>query len=193
MKNNKKYIFGIPDDEFIRDKVPMTKSEVRAITVSKLRLNSNSHVLDIGCGTGSITIECGLICSEGEVTAIDQKTEAVKLTEKNVKKFGLENVQIVEGSAPKDIPRKYYDSIFLGGGSRKIDEIIDFVLNHLKSGGVFVANTILLDSTYKILSALEGRFMDIDVALVQVAKGHQLGGWMMKANNPIYVISAKLP
>jgi cobalt-precorrin-6B (C15)-methyltransferase len=193
MADNNKIKFGIKDDEFIRDKVPMTKSEVRAITLSKLRLNPSSHVLDIGCGTGSITVECGLICNEGEITAIDQKIEAIRLTEKNVKKFGLTNVSIIEGLAPKDIPRKRYDSIFLGGGSKKIDVIIDFIIENLRPGGVFVANTILLDSTYKILSALEGRFVDIDIPLVQVSKGHQLGGWMMKANNPIYVISAKLP
>lgn len=185
-------MFGIPDEEFIRDKVPMTKSEVRAIAVSKLRLTETSRVLDIGCGTGSITVECGLICNQGEVTTIDQKEDAVNLTRKNVYKFGLNNVEIIEGSAPDDIPDKRYDSIFLGGGSRHIDEIIDFAIEHLEPEGVFVANTILIDSTYKILASLEGRFKDIDVAMVQVSKGYKIAGWMMKANNPIYIISARL-
>ncbi|MCT4543082.1 MAG: precorrin-6Y C5,15-methyltransferase (decarboxylating) subunit CbiT [Vallitalea sp.] len=190
MESNK-LMFGIPDKAFIRGDIPMTKSEVRAITLSKLRLQENSHVLDIGCGTGSITVECGLLCNKGLITSIDQKTEAIELTKKNINKFNLENVQFIHGEAPKDIPDIFYDRIFLGGGSKQISGIIDFIYKHLKPNGIFVANTILLDSTYKILQSLENKFDEIDCTMVQVSKGHKIAGWMMKANNPIYVISAR--
>lgn len=191
MMNRKSCIFGIADEEFIRGKVPMTKSEVRAITLSKLRLCEDSKVLDIGCGTGSITVECGRLCDKGIITSIDQKIDAVELTKQNVNKFGLDNVKVLHGKAPDDIPKNLYDRIFIGGGSKYIEQIIDFSLNYLEQDGILVANTILLDSTYNILKSLEERFCDIECTMVGVSKGHKISGWMMKANNPIYIISAK--
>ncbi|MCT4598945.1 MAG: precorrin-6Y C5,15-methyltransferase (decarboxylating) subunit CbiT [Vallitalea sp.] len=189
--NREKSIYGISDEEFIRGKVPMTKSEVRAITLSKLRLCEDSKVLDIGCGTGSITVECGLLCNKGMITSIDQKLEAIDLTKQNINKFGLTNTTVIYGKAPEDIPRKLYDRIFLGGGSKCIKQIIDFALEHLEEDGIFVANTILLDSTYNILKELEKGFSDIQCTMASIANGHKISGWMMKANNPIYIISAR--
>lgn len=186
------YRFGIEDEAFIRGKVPMTKSEIRAVTVSKLNLLEDSHVLDIGCGTGSVTVECGLICTKGHITAIDQKEEAVSLTKANIRKFMLDNVEVKMGEAPHDLPKRSYDRIFIGGGSKQIEGIISYAHEYLKPGGILVANTILLESTYKILEALKKRFIDIECVMVQIAKGQQYPGWMMKAHNPIYVIRGKL-
>lgn len=184
--------FGISDELFIRGEVPMTKQEIRAISLSKLQVKETSHILDIGCGTGSMTVECGLIASKGQMMAIDQKEEAVRLTEQNIRKFQLTNVQTRCGHAPEALPEAMFDRIFLGGGSRQLEPIMSYVAKHLKPKGIFVANTILLESSYRLLQTLETLpFEKIECVQVQIARGgQQQVGWMMKALNPITIISA---
>ncbi len=186
-----KYSIGIEDELFLRGEIPMTKQEVRTLSLSKLCLMPQSRVLDIGCGTGSISVESALICHQGYITAMDQEEEAVDLTRKNLEKFGVTNAKAYRGMAPRDLPDEEFDRIFLGGGSKAVEPILDYVSAHLAEGGIFVANTILLESTYRILKALEERnFKDIQCFQVQINRLQKTPGWMMKALNPIFIISA---
>jgi cobalt-precorrin-6B (C15)-methyltransferase len=92
------------------------------------------------------------------------------------------------------LPNKVFDRVFLGGGSKAVEPIIKYVKKFLKADGLFVANTILLESTYKILETLEREgFTDITCTHIQTSRGMQNPGWMMKALNPIYIISAINP
>lgn len=182
---------GIPEESFCRGNVPITKTEVRVLTLSKLKLKEDHTVLDIGCGTGSVTVEMALQCSRGKVVAVDQNEEAVKLTQANQQHFELSNIEALIGEAPDVLPDVLFDRIFIGGGSKKIDQIIEYAQSHLNDNGILAANTILLDSTYLILKALEkNNFREIECISVNIARGHYQAGWMMKANNPIYIISA---
>ncbi|TCT13796.1 cobalt-precorrin 7 C15-methyltransferase [Natranaerovirga pectinivora] len=188
-----KTVQGIPDELFIRGDVPMTKSEVRAITLSKLQLERDSLVLDIGCGTGSVSIECGLRASEGWITAVDQKEEAIHLTQENGKRFQVKNITTIQGKAPEILPKENFDRIFLGGGSKDLEHIIGYAKAYLNPEGIFVANTILLNSSYEILQLLKkNNFKNINCIQVQLSRGydHKVG-WMMKGLNPIYIISAE--
>ncbi|MDF2803270.1 MAG: cbiE, partial [Anaerocolumna sp.] len=115
-KYKKEIRIGIKDEEFVRGKVPMTKSEIRAISISKLYMEENSIVYDIGAGTGSITVEAAMLCDKGRVYAIEEKSEAVELIHINVEKFGLDNVTICHGSAPDSIlDLETPDRAFIGG------------------------------------------------------------------------------
>lgn len=183
--------YGIPDELFIRDKVPMTKSSIRSVTLSKMLLYSTSKVLDIGCGTGSVSVECAILCSEGHITAIDDDPLAVELTQKNSELFEVNNMSILQGSAPQDLPDIMFDRIFLGGGSKHIESIVTYCAKHLIDNGIIVANTILIDSTYKVLQALEiNGFIDIECIQVAVSKS-EYSGHMLLAHNPIFIISAR--
>lgn len=182
---------GIPEEYFITGNVPITKTEVRVISLSKLKLTEDLVVLDIGCGTGSVTVEMGLLCPNGLVYSIDSNEEAIELVNKNVERFQLNNVNIIKGEAPEALPTTAFDRIFIGGGSKNIVEIVDYVHKHLKTGGIVVANTILLESTYNLLKILsEKGFKDIECINVNISKAATVPGWMMKAQNPIYIISA---
>jgi len=96
---------GIPDELFDRDEnVPITKEEVRVVQISKARLKPGMIVYDIGCGSGSISVEAALQVEEsGSVHAIDYDAKAVELTKKNITKFNLENISVILGNAKEKI------------------------------------------------------------------------------------------
>lgn len=182
---------GIPEENFIRGKVPITKTEVRVLALAKLRLKPDAQVLDIGCGTGSVTVEAAIQCPLGRVFAIDMDEEAVSLTKENVDRFSLKNVEVIAGPAPQSLPKMIFDRIFIGGASNQLPEVLAYAKEHLTDDGIIVANTILLDSAYRVLTLLEEQgFQQIECICVNISRGEKYSGWMMKALNPIYIISA---
>lgn len=194
MKNKWNYETpGICDDMFIRGKVPMTKEEIRAITISKLRLNRNDILIDIGAGTGSISIEAGLILKAGKVYSIERKPEGIELIGKNAKEFGITNIEIIEGEAPEALPEDLLiDKVVIGGTGGKINEIFDWIDSHLKIDGRIVMNFITLENLHLGIDILKKRkYSDIEVIQVSINKGKDIGSLtMLKPQNPIFIISA---
>ena len=186
---------GIPDEEFERaEKVPITKEEVRVVQISKARLKPGQVVYDIGCGSGSISIESALqIESSGKVLAVDYDENAIKLTTKNIQKFGLSNISVIYGNAKEKIPElEDADIIFIGGTGGDTKEIIELSENKLKSGGRIVIGVILIETLYSVLQALEKlQFESVDITQVTISKSRKTNtGTMMLARNPVTIISA---
>ncbi|MEM3437575.1 MAG: precorrin-6Y C5,15-methyltransferase (decarboxylating) subunit CbiT [Nitrososphaerales archaeon] len=187
---------GISDELFTQsDKVPgPTKEEIRVLTISKARLCEGHYVVDIGCGTGSLTIEAALqVAQNGKVFAIDENEESIKLTKENIAKFGVQNiVQVIHGKAPEvmvNLPK--VDAAIIGGSS-SLREVIRTSYDKLKKNGRIVVNTVLLETSYTALNEIRKlNFKDIDVVQVFIAKGREIGtGMMMLARNPVTIISA---
>ncbi|MCW4007829.1 MAG: precorrin-6Y C5,15-methyltransferase (decarboxylating) subunit CbiT [Candidatus Bathyarchaeota archaeon] len=187
---------GIPDAMFTQDEaVPgPTKEEIRVLTISKARLKEGFCVIDIGCGTGGLTVEAALqVAPTGKVFAIDEDEKAVELTKINVAKFNLQStVQVISGKAPEvllNLPMA--DAVFVGG-SRALREVLRASHQRLKKNGRVVVNAILLETSFAALDEMKKLgFKEIDVATVFVAKGHAVpAGTMMLARNPITIISA---
>ena len=182
---------GIEDEEFIRAKVPMTKSEVRSISLSKLRLTKDSVLYDIGAGTGSISIEAALQAPEGFVYAVEKKEEACALIEENKRKFHTANIEVVSGLAPEaleDLPVPTH--AFIGGSSGNMKEIIELLLKknpHVR----LVINTIALESVAETLDCMKTLpVKDVDIIHVSSARSRELGRYhMMTGMNPIYIVS----
>ncbi|WGM88850.1 MAG: precorrin-6Y C5,15-methyltransferase (decarboxylating) subunit CbiT [Candidatus Bathyarchaeum tardum] len=196
MVNAVSYTTGIPDSEFIQnDKVPgPTKEEIRVISLSKAKLFEGAYVIDVGCGTGGLTVEAALQVKEkGRVFALDQNKEAVDLTEQNAAKFGVQNtVEIICGQALEALPNlPQVDAVFIGG-SKSLRETIQLVYKKLKVKGKVVVNSILLETAVNAVDEIRKvGFKDVDVAQIFVVKGKQVpSGTMMLARNPITIISA---
>lgn len=184
---------GIPDEAFIRGKVPMTKEEVRGISLSKLQLTRNSIVYDVGAGTGSVSVEMAMQAVEGQVYAIEKKPEAVELLYKNKEKFAADNLEIVEGLAPEacvDLPVPTH--AFIGGSSGNMKDILKLLLSKNPRIRV-VINCIALESVGEAMNCLNVLpFEQVDIAQVQVAKGKKAGSYhLMMGQNPVYVISCR--
>jgi len=186
---------GIPDEEFERaDKVPITKEEVRVIQLSKARLKPGQIVYDIGCGSGSISIEAALqIESSGKVLAVDYDENAIELTKKNIAKFGLSNISVIYGNAKEKIQGlEGADTIFIGGTGGDTKEIVELSQNKLKTSGRIVIGIILIETLYSVLQVLEKlQFESIDITQVTISKSRKTStGTMMLARNPVTIISA---
>ena len=186
---------GIPDEYFERtENVPITKEEVRTIQISKARLNPGQIVYDIGCGSGSISIEAAFqIESSGKVFAIDYDENAIELTKKNMKKFSLSNISAIYGNAKEKILElEEADAIFIGGTGGDTKEIVEISQNKLKPGGRIVIGIILIETLYSILQILDKlQFESVDITQVTIAKSRKTRtGTMMLARNPVTIISA---
>ena len=186
---------GIPDEEFERtESVPITKEEIRAIQISKARLFPGQTVLDIGCGSGSITVEAGLqVESGGKVVGVDLDPNAIELTNRNLKKFGVDNATLILGNAKEkisDLPEA--DAIFIGGTGGDTQEIVQLCEDKLKSGGRIVIGVILIETLYAVLQTIEKlKFDSIDITQITIGKSRKTStGTMMLARNPVTVISA---
>ena len=186
---------GIPDEYFERtENVPITKEEVRVIQISKARLKPGQIVYDIGCGSGSISIEAALqIESSGKVLAVDYDENAIELTKKNIAKFGLSNISVIYGNAKEKIQElEEADTIFIGGTGGDTKEIVELSQNKLKSGGRIVVGIILIETLYSVLQVLEKlEFESVDITQVTISKSRKTStGTMMLARNPVTIISA---
>jgi precorrin-6Y C5,15-methyltransferase (decarboxylating) len=183
--------YGIPDDMFIRGKIPMTKSEVRSISLSKLQLKKDSILYDVGAGTGSVSIEGAMIVKGGMVYAIEKKEDAVTLIEVNKLKFDVQNLEIIKGEASKvlDIlPRPTH--VFIGGTSGNLKEILTKVFSKNENARI-VINVIALESLAEVVYLLkEMPVEDLEITQVTIAKGKEVGNYhLMMGQNPVYVIS----
>lgn len=182
---------GISDTEFIRDNVPMTKEEVRTVSLAKLRLKENSVCYDVGAGTGSVAIEMALRCVCGKVYAIEKKPEAVALIQKNRKKFAVDHLQVLEGTAPEALEGLEPPThAFIGGSSGNMETILKILLR--KNPAVrIVINCIALESVSEALQCLKTLpVTDAEVVQLSVSKAKTVGRYhMMMGENPIYVIS----
>ncbi len=182
---------GLDDEVFQRAKVPMTKAEVRFISLSKLMLTPDSVVYDVGAGTGSVSIEMALRAKDGTVYAIEKKEEAVELIGENARLLGAGNLKVIEGLAPEalmDLPAPTH--AFIGGSSGNLREIMEVILSKNDRARI-VINAIALETVHEALECLkELPVCDTDIACVNISKSKTLGRYhMMMGQNPVYVIS----
>jgi len=180
---------GIDDDLFIRGDAPMTKEEIRSLSVIKLKLEEGSVLFDVGAGTGSVSVEAALSMPNGTVYAIEKEKAATELIEQNKKKFMVPNLRVIEGLAPealKDLPAPTH--VFIGGSSGNLREIIETCLE--KNRNVrFVMNAITLETVSEMIKCIDD--MDVEeeeIISVSVSRSRKAGKYhLMNAQNPIYI------
>jgi cobalt-precorrin-6B (C15)-methyltransferase len=184
---------GIPDELFERtDEVPITKEDIRAIAISKLRLKEGQSAIDVGCGSGSITVELCLQ-TKGKVYAIDFDQKAVELTKKNLQKFGVTAEDVILGKAQDVLPKLLdVDAVMVGGTWGDTKQVIELAVGRLKKGGRIVIDTIVIETLYHALRTVnELELKEIDITQVTISKARKVTtGTMMLARNPVMIISA---
>lgn len=182
--------FGIDDSRFIRGSVPMTKSEIRSTVISKLNIGRNDVCWDVGCGTGSVSVEMALQCCDGKVYAIDKNEEAAELTKLNSVRFGCDNIEIICGTAPEnlfDFPAP--DKVFIGGSCGKIREILGIAYEKNPKAETVITAVSLETLNEAIKAFSEFGTDNPEIVQLAVTRTKKIGNHtMLSAENPIFII-----
>lgn len=179
------------DDQFIRGAVPMTKEEVRHLSVCKLQLSADSVVYDIGCGTGSVAVEIACLSPDIRVYGIETKDEALDLIRQNKEKFGCDNLVPVHALAPdglEQLPAPTH--AFIGGTKGNLKPILDCLKSKNPAMRV-VMTAVSMESIAEITGLLQQLPLhDVDVVQVGVSRAAPLGGYhLLQAQNPVFIVS----
>ncbi len=182
---------GIADEEFIRGKVPMTKAEIRAMVMVKAAIDETDTVCDIGAGTGSLTIEAALCAPKGKVYAIERNPEGIALISENAKKFGCENIEIIEGEAPsamKNLPA--LDVVLIGGSGGSLSGILDEADARLSQGGRIIITAVTVETTEEVVREMAKRNYAVDGFQMQVNRLRRLGHYhLYDPQSPIFIFT----
>lgn len=184
---------GIPDELFIRGDVPMTKQEVRAVALAKLRLTATDIVWDVGAGTGSVSIEAALIARSGSVWAVERNAAGVRLIRENADAFGCGNVHAVPGVAPEALAKlPVPDAVFVGGSAGELPSIVEAALEKNSQVRLCVP-CVTVETLTEACALLSGsRFKGFEACQVSAARAEAVGSHhLMKAQNPVFLVSAR--
>lgn len=180
----------IKDEEFIRGSIPMSKFETRILTIGLLEIEQGDIFLDIGGGTGSISIEASL---QGAKTyVIEKEEEGINLIKSNAEKFKIDDIEVINDFAPAGMENiKSFNKCFIGGSGRNLDNIVESVTEKLLSGGILVANFITLKNLALFQNLLKQyEYSEVETRLIQASQVDKKTG-MLKGQNPIFMIKGK--
>lgn len=185
-------VHGLSDDLFIRSKVPMTKQEIRAVSLSKLMPQETDVIYDIGAGTGSCSVELALQAKRGMVYAFERNEEAVQLIEKNKALFGVENLTVVPGEASENLEAMPVpDCVFIGGSGGNLCKMLDTVYAKNPACRV-VINAITVETLIEAAEYYKAHdTYALDIVNVFAARAKKLGAYnLMMSQNPVYIMTA---
>lgn len=174
----------IKDHMFIRGKVPMTKFNIRILTIGYLEIQPGDRFLDIGGGTGSISIEASL--QGAKVWTVEREEKAIDTIKANDKKFNT-NLNIIHGQANVDLPKIYFNKCFVGGSRGQLEEIFEHLDIYLENHGILSANFITLKNLNQFIELMEKyNYKDVEVQLVQTSERDEIG--LLKGHNPVFIV-----
>ena len=183
----------LSDEDFERDKTPMTKEEIRVLILHRMKIAADDVVWDVGAGTGSISIECGRQAPFGQVHSVEKNELALSLIEKNKEKFGIDHLTIHAGNAAdvvKTLPRP--DKVFIGGTGGKMEEVLK-TLAAFPGKVRVVVSAVTLETIADVERALVKYDPDYDVIQATIGRGRKIGHYhIMDTNNPVMLFTAEI-
>jgi cobalt-precorrin-6B (C15)-methyltransferase len=178
---------GIPDNLFSRSKAGLTREEIRAIIVSKARIKGNERILDVGTGSGSVSIEFALLGCDA--TAVEKDEENFEIAKKNIEKFGLrDKIRLIAGEMENINLSDSFDVVFFGG-TDNLEKSVNNVFKNLKPGGRMIIAAVRLETVVEAIKVLKSRGINPEVLNICMNKGKDLGGKTALAPSyPVFLI-----
>ena len=186
----KKAHLGMPDGWFAHQAGLITKSEVRAVSLSKLQLLPNHTMWDLGAGSGAVSIEASAILNNGRIFAIEKNPRRIELIKENIQRFRVKNLKVKKANLPQGLDNlPAPDRVFIGGGGKELGRIIKAVAAVLKEKGIIVINTVLIPSLDIASKTLGQLGFESEIIQVQINRGSEMPrGQRFEAQNPVWII-----
>jgi len=182
----------IKDEVFLRGNVPMTKEEIRTLSISKMHLEKDDCILDIGGGTGAMAISLAINVPKGFVTTIEKNKEAYHLICENQKKLQVNNLNIILGMAPDYLPKEKFNKIFIGGSYGKLKAIFSYISNFLEEDGIIVLNFITIENTGEAIELLKEYDFNYEISQITISKSKRIKDLtLMKTHNTVTIIQGQ--
>ena len=190
-KDKERLFLGAPDNWYDHQKGLITKSEIRAVALSKLRLAGDHILWDLGAGSGSVAVEAALLIKKGKIFAVEKNPERVTQIRHNKKRFGIGNLTAIKATLPQGLeklPRP--DRVFIGGGGKQLKSIITAAAQYLQPKGVMVINTVLIPNAETARTTLEKLDFNTEIIQIQINRSRQMP-WSerLEAVNPVWIIT----
>ena len=186
---------GAPDESYQHERGLITKSEVRAVTIAKLRLGPDHILWDLGAGSGSVAIEAAIFLTRGRSVAVEKHPGRAGHIRENIKRFNVGQVSVRELTLPQgmtELPDP--DRVFMGGGGKDFEAILGSACGRLCAGGRIVVNLVVIETAAKCMRILQELGFITDLVQIQVGKGAQMSmGTRISGTNPVFIISAEKP
>ncbi len=184
---------GMDDDLFFKENNQITKKEIRVISIGNLELKEDSFLVDIGAGSGSVSIEAATIAKKGRIIAIEKMKNRAELIEKNKKRFGIYSVEVINDRAEDVISSySYLDRVFIGGGLCKDPDLFFLCYDKLRQGGKIVANIVVLKTLINLMTLCKKKGIFFEITQVMVNRGSQIGEDLrLSPINPVFILSIK--
>jgi len=182
---------GMADEQFDHEQGLITKAEIRAVTLAKLKLSPDHVFWDLGAGSGSVAVEASLFVTRGRLFAVEKDPSRARQIQANRRRFGAANLEVVAAVLPEALDRlPDPDRVFVGGGGRKLEAILKTSLRRLRPGGIVTVNTVLLQSMQTALAVLEEAGLKTELVQIQVSRDAVMPfGRRLAAENPVWIVS----
>ncbi|MDJ0887780.1 MAG: precorrin-6y C5,15-methyltransferase (decarboxylating) subunit CbiE [Desulfobacterales bacterium] len=181
---------GLPDEQIAHERSLITKSEVRAVALSKLEIRPGMVLWDLGAGSGAVAIEGACLVGEGSVWAVEKDAGRIAQIRENCRQWGAGSVHVIEAQLPagmEDLPAP--DRVFIGGGGRALAAIVTTAAHRLNSGGILVVNAVLIGSMHTAVQTMRNAGLQTDFTQVQISRSRTMpAGDRMEALNPVWIV-----
>ena len=186
---------GMHDDRFDHKDGLITKAEVRSVTLSKLRLQKDHILWDLGAGSGSVSVEASIFITFGRIFAVEQHEDRVRQIKTNQERFGVSNMTVVRAALPDGMDSlPVPDRVFIGGGGKHLPVILQAAIDRGKPETRFVVNTVLLGSMSRVSDIFEKNGMRTKVTQISVSRSRNMPHDMrLEALNPVWIITGEKP
>ena len=165
-----------------------TQDEIMAVSLFKLGLRSTDTVLEIGCGTGKVSIAAAQQAQK--IVSLDKRPEAIMTAQESAQKSGIHNIEFFCTDAVDYLTSdRIFDCAFVGG-TQQLARILPVLAKKVKR--TIVINAVLLSTLAEAVATMQQLGIFCEVVQVQVARSHEIAGSIMfKPIDPVYVIVGK--
>jgi precorrin-6Y C5,15-methyltransferase (decarboxylating) len=184
-------LLGLPEDRFAHEGGMITKAEVRAVTLARLRPGPRQVLWDLGAGSGAVGLEASLLMPGGQVWAVEKHPGRAAQIRENRQRFGAWCLEVVEAELPDGLAGlPDPDRVFVGGGGAGLAQILSAAASRLRPRGRIVVNTVVLERVVEAAEALRASGMEPEVVHVHISRSRPMpGGQRLEALNPVWILS----